>query len=198
MTGIDDVDYEILELLMENARHSYREIAKRVDRSPPTVSDRVEHLQEIGIIERFTLDVDRSMLIEGPTVLVELDVAPDSDEAVANALADPPAVEHVIRTLDATVLFVAHGHEQEIRDLLSETLDSAQIRNYTVRLVSESTWRPRLSGESVSVECLVCGKSVDGGETVELDERTHEVCCTSCASTIKTQYEELQQAATIE
>ena len=59
MAGIDDVDYEILELLMENARHPYREIAKQVDRSPPTVSDRVERLQELGIIERFTLDVDR-------------------------------------------------------------------------------------------------------------------------------------------
>ena len=195
MTGIDDVDYEILELLMENARHSYREIATQVDRSPPTVSDRVERLQERGVIKRFTLDIDRSMLIEGPTVLVELEVDPDSDESVANALADAPAVEHVIRTLDATVLFVAHAREQEIRDLLSGTLDSADIRNYTVRLVSESIWMPQLGGESVSMECIVCGKSVDDGETVELDERTHEVCCTSCASTIKTRYDELQQAA---
>ncbi|ADJ16431.1 winged helix-turn-helix transcriptional regulator [Halalkalicoccus jeotgali] len=198
MTGIDDVDYEIIELLMENARHSYREIAKQVDRSPPTVSDRVERLQEIGVIERFTLDIDRSILVEGPSVLVELDVEPNSDETVANTLADTPAVEHIIRTLDATVLFVAHGSEQDIRALLSETLDGAQIRSYTVRLVSESTWKPQLGAESVSMECTVCGKSVDDGETVELGEQTHEVCCTSCASKIKTQYDELKEAAASE
>ena len=195
MTGIDDIDYEILELLMENARRSYREIASRVERSPPTVSDRVERLQDRGVIERFTLDIDRSRLVEGPTVLVELEVDPGSDETVANALADAPSVEHVIRTLDATVLFVAHTHEQEIRDLLSETLDSAQIRNYTVRLVSESTWKPQLGAKSVSLECIVCGKSVDDGETIEVGEQTHEVCCTSCASEITTRYDELQQAA---
>lgn len=195
MSGIDDVDHEILELLMEDARRSYREIAEQVGRSPPTVSDRIERLEEIGIIERFTLDIDRSMLVEGPTMLVELEVKPDSEETVLSVLTDAPAVEHVIQTLDASVLFVAHANEEDIRNLLSETLDGSQIRDYRVRLVSESAWRPQLGGESVSIECIVCGQSVDGGETVELGERTHEVCCTSCASKIKTQYEELQQAA---
>ena len=77
---------------MADARPSYREIAEAVDRSPPTVSERVERLQDLGIIERFTLGVDRSMLIEGPTVLVELAVEPGSDEAVADRLADVSAV----------------------------------------------------------------------------------------------------------
>lgn len=116
MTGIDDVDYEILELLMADARRSYREIAEAVDRSPPTVSERVERLQDLGIIERFTLGVDRSMLIEGPTVLVELAVEPGSDEAVADRLADVSAVEHVIRTVDAMVVFVAHASFVRDRD----------------------------------------------------------------------------------
>ena len=63
MTGIDDVDYRILELLMDDARRSYRDIAEEVGRSPPTVSERVERLTEVGVIERFTLDVDRSRLV---------------------------------------------------------------------------------------------------------------------------------------
>ncbi|EMA46012.1 Lrp/AsnC family transcriptional regulator [Halococcus saccharolyticus] len=193
MTGIDDIDHEILELLMENARYSYRDIAEQVDRSPPTVSDRVERLQELGIIERFTLDIDRSMLIEGSTVLVELDVEPGSGETVADTLTDVTAIEHVIQTVDATVVFIAHANERDISTLLSETLDGDQVRDYTVRLVSESTWEPRLDEEMLSIECVVCGKSVDDGETIDLGERTHEVCCTSCAGEIKEQYDSLQQ-----
>ena len=196
MAGIDDVDYEILQMLMKNARYSYREIADEVDRSPPTVSDRIEHLKEIGIIERFTLDVNRAMLVEGPTVLVELDVKPGSERAVTKELTDIAAVEHVIQTVDATVIFVAHANEQDIQDLLSEALGGEQVRDYSVRLVSESIWEPRLDEENLAIECVVCGNAIDGdNESVDLGDDTYEVCCTSCASEIRDQFDALQEAA---
>ena len=196
MTGIDDVDYRILELLMDDARRSYREIAEEVGRSPPTVSERVERLKEVGVIERFTLDVDRSMLVEGPTVLVDLAVEPGSEGRVVESLTDASAVEHVIRTVDAAVVFVAHANERDVEELLSETLGDERVRDYRVRLVSETYWEPRLDEETLEIECVVCGKAVDGGdESVDLGERTYEVCCSSCASEIKDQYEELEQAA---
>lgn len=195
MTGLDDVDREILGLLVEDARRSYREIAERVDRSPPTVSDRIERLQDIGVIERFTLDVDRSMLAGGSTVLVELDTHYGSDEAIAERLADVPAVEHVVRTVDSTVLCLAHADEGEIRDLLAEVLNGGEIKDYSVRLVSESIWEPNLNEIAVGIECAVCGRAVDDGVSVELGERSYEVCCSSCASEIEAQYDELSQAA---
>ncbi|WP_049996343.1 AsnC family transcriptional regulator [Halococcus sediminicola] len=196
MTGIDDVDYRILELLMDDARRSYRDIAEEVGRSPPTVSERVERLTEVGVIERFTLDVDRSRLVEGPTVLVDLAVQPGSEATVVEDLTDAPAVEHVIRTVDAAVVFVAHANERDVEELLSETLGDERVREYRVRLVSDRTWEPRLDEETLAIECVVCGKSVEGSdESVALGDRTYEVCCSSCASEIKDQYDALQQAA---
>lgn len=204
MTGLDDIDREILQLLAEDARRSYREIAERVDRSPPTVSDRIDRLQETGVIERFTLDVDRSMLADGSTLLVELDVRPGSDEDVARTLADASAVEHVVRTVDGGVLCVAHADETEIGDLLADVIDGdgdgggdrGDVRDYSVRLVAESTWKPKVGGISVAIECVVCGKSVEGdGVSVELGERTYEVCCSSCVAEIEAQYDELERAA---
>jgi DNA-binding Lrp family transcriptional regulator len=196
MTGIDDVDREILELLMDDARRPYREIAAAVDRSPPTVSERVERLEDLGIIEEFSLDVDRSMLVEGATVLIELDVAPGEAGAVAESLTEAPVVEHVIETVDGTVFGMARAEESEIRDLLAEEIDAESIREYSVRLVSASSWEPTLGEVSVGIECAVCGKSVDsGGVSVDLGEDTYEVCCSSCISEIEAQYEELNQAA---
>lgn len=196
MTGIDEVDQEILQLLMEDASRSYREIAEQTGRSPPTVSSRIERLRDIGIIRRFTLDIDRSKLVEDSTLLVELDVEPGSDEVVADALIDAPAIEYIIRTIDATVVFVAHTSEQGVRDLLSEALDGGRVRDYSVRLVSESDWKPRLDKGALSIECAVCGKSVDsGGVSIELGERTYDVCCSSCATDIEAQYDEHQAAA---
>lgn len=196
MTAIDNVDYEILQMLMKNARYSYREIADEVNRSPPTVSDRIGHLKEIGVIERFTLDINRAMLVEGPTVLVELDIKPGTEKAVTEELTDIAAVEHIIQTIDATVIFVAHANEQDIQDLLSEALGNEQVRDYSVRLVSESIWKPRLDEETLAIECIVCGKAIDGdNESVDLGEDTYEVCCTSCASEIRDQFNALEEAA---
>ena len=61
---------EILQLLLSNARRPYSDIADVVGLSAPAVSDRVARLQEMGITNRFTLDVDRSQLRKGIPVLV--------------------------------------------------------------------------------------------------------------------------------
>ena len=167
MTGIDDVDREILRLLMEDARRPYREIAAAVDRSPPTVSDRVERLREIGLIERFTLDVDRSIVTGGSTVLVSLDVFPGDDETVAETLAESAAVEHVIRTVEGTILCLAHAEANEIRDLLGKAIDGGSVRDYSVRSVAQSTWEPTLGELPVGLECVVCGKSVEDGVSID-------------------------------
>ncbi|WP_245180805.1 Lrp/AsnC family transcriptional regulator [Haloarcula amylovorans] len=65
MRDLDETDLEILQLLMSNARRPYSDIADIVGLSAPAVSDRVARLQEMGIINRFTLDVDGSQLRKG-------------------------------------------------------------------------------------------------------------------------------------
>ncbi|MFC6725497.1 Lrp/AsnC family transcriptional regulator, partial [Halobium palmae] len=60
MRDLDDTDREILRLLLANARRPYSDIAEHVGLSAPAVSDRVERLQELGVVRGFTLDLDRS------------------------------------------------------------------------------------------------------------------------------------------
>ncbi|WP_114579476.1 AsnC family transcriptional regulator [Saliphagus sp. LR7] len=50
MPELDSTDAVILELLLEDARRSYREIADEVGLSPPTVSNRVDRLRDLGVI----------------------------------------------------------------------------------------------------------------------------------------------------
>jgi len=51
--GYDDIDRKILELLSGNSRISVREISKRIDSSPPTVSRRIRKLEEKGVIKGY-------------------------------------------------------------------------------------------------------------------------------------------------
>jgi DNA-binding Lrp family transcriptional regulator len=50
---MDELDYRILEKLNENARKSYREIARDLKVSLTTISNRIKKLEEDKVIERY-------------------------------------------------------------------------------------------------------------------------------------------------
>lgn len=196
MPPVDDTDAEILRLLMENARRPYNEIAEAVGLSPPAVSDRIDRLQEHGILRRFTLDIDRSLLFEGDAVFVAMRVQPGTADEVLDVLEDVDGVEQVFETVDARVFFNAYLTDRGLQRLLTETLDEHRIIEYDVRIMSDSAWTPQVSTENLAAECVVCGRPVtDEGISVQLDDRSYQLCCSSCASQLADQYEELSQAA---
>lgn len=59
MKNLDDKDKKIIEMLLEDARRPYREIADEIGLPESTVRKRVVHLQEGGVIERFTIKICR-------------------------------------------------------------------------------------------------------------------------------------------
>lgn len=59
MKNLDKADKKILEMLIEDSRRPYREIAEQVDLSESTVRKRVIKLQEEGVIEKFTIQICR-------------------------------------------------------------------------------------------------------------------------------------------
>jgi DNA-binding Lrp family transcriptional regulator len=122
---LDETDLEILQLLMGDARRPWSEIAEVVDLSAPAVADRVERLREVGLIRRFTLDVDRSKLREGVPVLVWLDLAPGARPAVRDALVGSEAVEHVFATAEGDLVFQARVPDGDVPTWLDGVLGSA-------------------------------------------------------------------------
>ncbi len=59
MKNLDDKDKRILEMLIEDSRRPYREIADAIKLSESTVRKRVIKLQEDGVIEKFTIKICR-------------------------------------------------------------------------------------------------------------------------------------------
>ncbi|MBI6875336.1 Lrp/AsnC family transcriptional regulator [Clostridium aciditolerans] len=51
---MDEIDKKIIELLQENSRISITDIAKIINLSRPSVSERIEKLIEKGVLEKFT------------------------------------------------------------------------------------------------------------------------------------------------
>lgn len=59
---LDDVDVKILNMLIENGRVSYTDIAKEVGMKPPSVIDRIKKLENDGVIHDYTVRVDYKKL----------------------------------------------------------------------------------------------------------------------------------------
>src|SRR6478735_595452 len=55
---LDDLDRNLLEILVKDARTSLRELAAKVGLSSPSVSERLRRLEERGVIRAFTVDID--------------------------------------------------------------------------------------------------------------------------------------------
>jgi DNA-binding Lrp family transcriptional regulator len=192
MRELDDTDLAILQLLVEDARRPYSEIADQVGVSPPTVSDRVDRLEEIGVIERFTLDLDRTKLDEGIEVLLDVDVSPGDAEEVTKQLDALETVEHVFTSVDESVIAQATIPEGRVRAMLGDAVDMDLVDDYDVRLLSSINWTPQVSGTEFAINCEECGATVTSqGETVTFDGTIHHFCSTSCRTTFEEEYERL-------
>ncbi|PRR79175.1 HTH-type transcriptional regulator LrpC [Clostridium liquoris] len=59
---IDEIDAMILSELQKNSRLSIRELSKRINLSPPSVSERVKRLEDSGVIEKYTIKINKKNL----------------------------------------------------------------------------------------------------------------------------------------
>ncbi len=68
----EPIDIEILRALQEDARSSYRDIARKLKISVGTVHSRVSRLEEAKVIRGFSVDINYSKLGYGITALILL------------------------------------------------------------------------------------------------------------------------------
>ncbi|AHG01796.1 Lrp/AsnC family transcription regulator (plasmid) [Halostagnicola larsenii XH-48] len=198
MHNLDETDLEILQLLMSNARRPYSDIADTVGLSAPAVSDRVARLEEMGIINRFTLDVDRSQLRGGIPVLITLDIASAGPgvSSIKADLLDDGAVEHVFTTAEADLIIYAKVPDNDIASWLADTIDADAFDDFGVTLLAGADWAPDLGGTEFALTCAQCGNTVDSeGTATRIDGESYQFCCPSCETRFTEKYDRLQQGA---
>lgn len=104
---IDNVDKKILNLLIDNARLSYRQIAKQIGVSAATVMNRVKRLEKTGIITKYTIGVKYSLIGYDMQVIMDVRIAKGMIYEVENKIAKHPNVFAVYDNtgrFDATII----------------------------------------------------------------------------------------------
>ncbi len=59
---LDEIDVLILQELQKDSRLSIRELSKRINLSPPSVTERVRRLEDDGVIEKYTIKINKKNL----------------------------------------------------------------------------------------------------------------------------------------
>ena len=92
MATITPADEALLSLLRENARAPTTEIARRLGLSRTTVQSRIERLERMGVIARYTVRIGDDFARDRIRALMMITVFPKQMPAVVEALRGMPEV----------------------------------------------------------------------------------------------------------
>lgn len=119
---LDQTDRAILTLLRENARRPLREIAAAVGLTVAPVQRRIARLEAVGVIGRYTVQINQSRIASGIEAVTELHFDGHRDlAAIMETVAQIPEVEEVLTLAgdpDALVRIRVDGVEH-LRNVVS-------------------------------------------------------------------------------
>ena len=121
---LDDLGWRILEALQENARMSYSELGRQVGLSAPAVAERIQKMEETGIILGYRAVVAPRPIGYSIQTIVQLQVTRDHFIEVIDHLKSMPEVLECHRTTGTSslVLKVALTSIAHMESFLNELL----------------------------------------------------------------------------
>jgi Lrp/AsnC family transcriptional regulator, leucine-responsive regulatory protein len=91
---VDPTDRRIVQLLQDNARLSYAELARKVGLSGPAVHERVGKLEAVGVIRGYRAEVDPEAIGLGVTAFIRIvETAGGAVDEILAALRQMPQIE---------------------------------------------------------------------------------------------------------
>ncbi|MFD2044731.1 Lrp/AsnC family transcriptional regulator [Ornithinibacillus salinisoli] len=101
---LDKIDKALIEILADDGRISYVNLAEKVGLSRVAVKDRIHNLMEKGIIEKFTVVVNSEKAGKQISAFFEVEVDPMQLQQVAQNLADNPNVASIYQMTGPSTL----------------------------------------------------------------------------------------------
>jgi Lrp/AsnC family leucine-responsive transcriptional regulator len=118
--GLDDISWQLLQALQENARLSFSELGRRVGLTPPAVAERVRRLEEVGVIVGYRVELNVKRLGLPLTAIIRLAPRGRDPREVARLVTHLPGVLecHHVTGEDCYVLKIAVPSMEQLEWLL--------------------------------------------------------------------------------
>ena len=122
---IDDTDKEILDILGNNARTPFLNIAKQLRVSESTIRKRVNNLENKGVIKKYSVVIEPSKIGYGSVAIVGIDVTPEKFLNVAKKLTEFDNVKFVATSTGDHMIMteIWMNKASELRDFISSKIE---------------------------------------------------------------------------
>lgn len=94
---VSDIDREIIGLLKINARASFAEIGRKIALSPSAVRERVQKLEDLGVIKSYGVKLNQALLGNGLEVFILLKIFDGKLKYILSEINTFPEVQEVYR-----------------------------------------------------------------------------------------------------
>lgn len=121
---MDHKDKEIIEILSNDSRTPYTEIAKKLRLSESTIRKRIKALEEEGVIQKYSVVVNPAKVGYNTVAIVGLDVEPSKFLEVAAKITEFSEVKYVATsTGDHMIMFEIWTRDgKELTRIISEKI----------------------------------------------------------------------------
>ncbi|MDD5617225.1 MAG: AsnC family transcriptional regulator [Candidatus Methanoperedens sp.] len=195
MIELDNLDVKILTHLKSNSRESFQEIAKCCLTSVPTVKSRVDRLLELGVISKFTIDIDNNKLGITEAILL-VNAKPGAVSRITEDLRGIEEVKELYITSDSDTAIVSRVAGDFRRILtIQEKINLTDVNNIRILSVKNAFTKDStipLASSSITLTCSYCDKKVAGDAVrKKFDDKDYFFCCTTCQGEFEKKYVKL-------
>ena len=196
--NLDATDLGLLELLLEDGRMSFNDLAKNLGISTPTVSARLKNLEELGIIEGFHIKLNHDNL-DQLTVISNIEPKNGMEEKLIEELLGSEMIREVY-SLDREGIQIKATLPggADIRVLLNFLNNKELVKKYQWSVILKTHKElPRgfiNSGTRLNQPCMYCKSPIQGDPVkFKLDNKTRYFCCPICEREYLKKYDKLKK-----
>lgn len=171
---LDALDVGIIEALQQDGRILYKDIAKKMGVSLPTVRARIKRLMDLGVIRKFTVIVDADKIYGKIRTLCLIEAQPGSIEKICTKLSSMKEVRenYVTAGSHAVAAKVEVNDIGELGRMMTEKLQELPGVSGVSCLVITQTRKEEYGAfveadVAIQYKCDFCGGSIVGKPHVE-------------------------------
>lgn len=136
---MDELDEKILIILEENGRIPFKEIASNLDVSDVTIKNRIDKLENLGIIDHFSIEINYEKMELPLRVTIGVTVEPSKTEEVIDHIRSFDEILIIWKTSGAHSInirgaFHDHNHMNKIID---KALNIPGVREYHISILDK-------------------------------------------------------------
>ena len=134
---MDELNLQILRILSEDGRKSYRSISEQLKKSPITIKNHIEEMEEAGIIKNYGVQIDYEEIGYDIIALIELTISKGKMLEIEQDLAKNPnvfAVYDITGEFDALIL-ARFRNKGELSKMIKEIHTSPYVERTNTHFV---------------------------------------------------------------